>query len=203
MPRLSRQESQQVTRQRLIDAAEREIVRVGISDASIRQICDAAGYTLGAFYSNFKSKDELLLEVLTRQTQQAFGVLREVVATTASGAEAEVLRKTAAWLRQLQKNKILSSLSLEFDVYASHNPAFKKEYDRNRKQWHAELAQALDALFTGQGLVPKVPLRAMAIGLSALWNGFAIERSVAGGETADKVIPVFLAALLESAKKKK
>ena len=64
MQRLTRQESRQQTRHALINAAEQELLRVGIYEASIRRICVTAGYTLGAFYSNFGNKDELLMEVL-------------------------------------------------------------------------------------------------------------------------------------------
>ena len=72
MTRLSRQESQQLTRQRLIEAAEKEIIRLGIYEASIRQICETAGYSLGAFYSNFNNKDELLLEVVELHSKHEF-----------------------------------------------------------------------------------------------------------------------------------
>lgn len=203
MPRLTRQESQQLTRQKLIEAAEREILRVGIYEASIRQICDVADHTLGAFYSNFKDKDELLLEVVEIQTRREFEILNNLVATTAELEEEKVLENVAEWLRELQKNKILSSLSLEFEVYANHNPSFKKQYSENKKRWHGELAKALNALFKGQGLAPKIPVMQMALGLSALWNGFVIESTVPGTDPADKIIPVFLEALLESSKKKR
>lgn len=203
MPRLTRQESQQITRQKLIEATEKEILRLGIYEASIRSICDTAGFTLGAFYSNFRDKDELLLEVVRLQTQAVLGGLSELVATTAKLAEETVLRKVAEWLHELQENKVISSLSLEFEVYANHNAAFKKRYNETKKKWHTELAKALDTLFEGQHLAPKIPVRQMAVGLSALWNGFAIEGSVPGTDPADKIIPVFLSALLETSKKKR
>jgi AcrR family transcriptional regulator len=201
MARLSRQESQQVTRLRLIETAEKEIIRVGIYEASIRHICDVAGYTLGAFYSNFKSKDELLLEVLELQTEREFEILRNVVTLAASLDEKEILKKIAGWLRQLQKNKILSgTLSLEFEVYANHNSSFKVQYNKNKNQWDAELAKALEALFTGQHLTPKISFMQMAVGLSSLWDGFAMKGTVPGIDSVDKIILLFLESLLKSSK---
>lgn len=47
------------TRRRLIEAAPRVFVERGIGGASVAQICSAAGFTRGAFYSNFESKEEL------------------------------------------------------------------------------------------------------------------------------------------------
>ena len=61
MPRLTRQESRQNTRQAIIRATEQELLAGGIYGASIRRICSSAGFTLGAFYSNFRDKDELLI----------------------------------------------------------------------------------------------------------------------------------------------
>jgi AcrR family transcriptional regulator len=200
MLRLSRQESQHQTRQRLIDAAEKEIIRIGIYEASIRRICEAAGYTLGAFYSNFADKDELLLEVLRAQTKREFSSLEEMVARTATSNEKTFLKKTAEWLRNLQKNKILTDLSLEFEVYAKHNSDFKKRYGKHKMEWTVHLAKTLETVFAGQRLTPQIPLMQMAAGLYALWAGFAIEGNVPGLEPADKVITVFIEALLESSK---
>ena len=201
MPRLTRQESQQLTRQKLIDAAEKEILKAGIYEASIRRICDAAGYTLGAFYSNFRDKDELLLEVVNLQTWREFEGLSHLAEKTAGLDEGKVMKEVAQWLRGFQKNRFLSGLLLEFEVYASHNPSFRKPYNENKKEWHEELARMLDLLFRGKGLVPKIPVKQMALGLSALWVGLIIEGSVPGADPADKIIPVFLEAFLDSSRK--
>ena len=62
MARLSREESQARTRNLLIEAARDEIVKKGFAQASVRDIADAAGFSLGAFYSNFPEKEAILLE---------------------------------------------------------------------------------------------------------------------------------------------
>jgi AcrR family transcriptional regulator len=64
--RLTRQDSREETRQHLLDAAQRLIAKKGLSTASVEDIAEAAGYTRGAFYSNFGSKDDLFLELLRR-----------------------------------------------------------------------------------------------------------------------------------------
>lgn len=63
-PRLTRAERQAQTRQELLDAAARVFVRRGFQGSSVEEISAEAGYTRGAFYSNFKSKDEVLVELL-------------------------------------------------------------------------------------------------------------------------------------------
>ena len=53
--------SRENTRARLLDAAAQVFAEVGLDGASVEAVCDRAGFTRGAFYSNFESKDELFL----------------------------------------------------------------------------------------------------------------------------------------------
>ena len=58
--------SRENTRLRLIDAAADVFTDVGLEGASVEAICEHAGFTRGAFYSNFASKDELFLAMIAR-----------------------------------------------------------------------------------------------------------------------------------------
>ena len=62
--RLTRREKQAETRSRLMDAAGRVFLRRGLQGSSVEEITAEAGFTRGAFYSNFESKDELFVELL-------------------------------------------------------------------------------------------------------------------------------------------
>jgi AcrR family transcriptional regulator len=64
--RLTREESRDLTRQRLLDAAAVIIAKKGLAAASVENIAERAGYTRGAFYSNFDSKIDLFIELLKR-----------------------------------------------------------------------------------------------------------------------------------------
>ena len=61
--RLTREQSRDQTRQRLLDAAQSIFITKGFVAASVEDIAEQAGYTRGAFYSNFGSKSELLLQL--------------------------------------------------------------------------------------------------------------------------------------------
>lgn len=56
----------EATRQRLLDAAAQVFAEVGLDAASVEAISERAGFTRGAFYSNFETKDELFLELAAR-----------------------------------------------------------------------------------------------------------------------------------------
>ena len=64
------------TRERLLDAARIVLAEEGIQGASVEHICDQAGFTRGAFYSNFSTKDELLLALCERESEEMFDKLR-------------------------------------------------------------------------------------------------------------------------------
>lgn len=59
------------TRARLFAAAAEVFAEVGVGAASVEQIASAAGFTRGAFYSNFATKDELVLAMLEDHVQRS------------------------------------------------------------------------------------------------------------------------------------
>ncbi|MGO4842105.1 TetR/AcrR family transcriptional regulator, partial [Rhizobiaceae sp. 2RAB30] len=63
--RLTRVESMALTRQKLLDTALDTFLRVGFGAATIDGISEAAGFSRGAFYANFQSKEEIFLEAIS------------------------------------------------------------------------------------------------------------------------------------------
>ncbi|MGJ9421398.1 TetR/AcrR family transcriptional regulator [Aeromicrobium sp. CF3.5] len=57
------------TRAALIEAAHGVFAEHGLSGATIDQVTQAAGFTRGAFYSNFGSKEELMLAAMDRERE--------------------------------------------------------------------------------------------------------------------------------------
>lgn len=70
----------EATRQRLLDAAAQVFAETGLDAASVEAICERAGYTRGAFYSNFDSKEELFLALCLRMAHAQVAAVRERVA---------------------------------------------------------------------------------------------------------------------------
>lgn len=62
--------SRENTRARLLGAAYEVFSEVGMDGASVEMICERAGFSRGAFYSNFESKDELFLALITDMADQ-------------------------------------------------------------------------------------------------------------------------------------
>src|SRR5512133_3917578 len=78
--RLTREESQAQTRERLLDAALKLFIKVGIDAASLEEVAETAGYSRGAFYSNFASKDELICELVLREMQRGHEQINAIFA---------------------------------------------------------------------------------------------------------------------------
>ena len=71
MSRVRTRPTRDDTREKLFEAAARVFEEQGIGGASIEAIAAAAGFTRGAFYSNFKSKDELIIAMLEDHVEQS------------------------------------------------------------------------------------------------------------------------------------
>ena len=67
--RLTRDESRARTRAKLLESARHVVAREGYERASIDLIAENAGYSKGAFYSNFATKEEIFLELLEQHSE--------------------------------------------------------------------------------------------------------------------------------------
>src|SRR5258705_13656808 len=90
--RLTRAQQQAVTRERLLAAAERVIDRNGFGGASIDQISAEAGYSKGAIYSNFESKEAVFLELLRLYMERDMAALEQIVALEPNQLSAALTR---------------------------------------------------------------------------------------------------------------
>ena len=73
------------TQQRLLDAAFRVLASDGFAGASIWTIVAEAGFTRGAFYSNFESKEELFAAVVDREMRRRLELVKVAVAQLGEG----------------------------------------------------------------------------------------------------------------------
>src|SRR6201985_2453573 len=71
MSRVRTRPTRDDTCDKLFEAAVQVFEEQGIGGASIETIAAAAGFTRGAFYSNFKSKDELIIAMLEDHVERS------------------------------------------------------------------------------------------------------------------------------------
>ncbi len=197
--RLTREESHLRTRARLLLAARQEIAHHGIAAASVRNISEAAGFSQGAFYSNFQSKEAMLLALMEDHMRQEAAAFLEIVEATAPGDLEQTLVEIAGWLKTLKADRNWSMLALELQMHANRDPDFAAKFDECKSSYQAAFAKGFALLFYRHSLMPRLDPLQMAIGFNALWSGFAIQGTVASAKPADEVISIFLKALIDSA----
>ena len=123
----------QATRARLLEAATLEIAERGYHATSIEHITERAGFTRGAFYSNFDSKEQLFAEALDAGRRELIGELDAQLAATGlpidvdaphgldpAGIEVAVQHI----LRGLPKDPTWYVLNVEADLLAARDPEF-------------------------------------------------------------------------------
>ena len=110
MPRrLTREEQKERTRNRLVAAAARVIARRGLGDTSVDEISEHAGFSSGAFYSNFSSKDEVFAQALEYHVAEFADFLEK---ESAVGSAEKRLAVDAKWLSHIDEWRILFWLEI-------------------------------------------------------------------------------------------
>jgi AcrR family transcriptional regulator len=140
---LTRQESQARTRSRLVESAERVFLKKGFLAASIGQIARAAGYTTGAVYSNFASKEDLGLAVIERRMLGSIDTLQRDLASCrpSIGGRLAVLD---AWGRDALGDEDWVVLVTEFVLAVRHKPEVRKRYSNSLRTARTLIADILD-----------------------------------------------------------
>jgi AcrR family transcriptional regulator len=173
---LSRREQHARTRSELLEAAGRVFAERGL-DASIDEIAAEAGYTKGAFYASFGSKEELFLEVVDIRFETEATRLGELLAGD-EDPEGQARAAAIDFVRFVSSDPSWPRLFFEFTVRAVREPAFRRHlaerYDvlRERlthvyRRWTAEL-----------GVDSPIPLEQVATMTYCMANGVLAERLI-------------------------
>jgi AcrR family transcriptional regulator len=193
-PRLSRMEKQAETRRRLLDAAERVFLRRGLQGSSVEEIAAEAGFTRGAFYSNFKSKDELFVELLQDRVYRQYAQMAEE-AQARPGTPRERLRWGIERVRDVQKDEAggwLFRLWLECLTQAARDEEFRKLAATFWSGNRAVLAENVKTTFGEVGRKPPLPAKQLATAMIALDVGLAVQHMVDPDEASlDLYVPLF------------
>jgi AcrR family transcriptional regulator len=168
MARLTRAQRRQQTRARLLDAAGQVFARRGFHAATIDEVAEAAGYTKGAVYSNFASKDDLVLALLDKHLAAQLQQIEALYAIESS----EELR-TALGGRTEQEfaaARDFGVLLVEFSLYAMRNPAAQAELAKRYRQLRGRLAELIAKRYARHQIPPPMPpehLAALALATDA------------------------------------
>jgi AcrR family transcriptional regulator len=173
--RESRQERRERTRAELLAAARRAFLREGFHAASLDAIAEEAGYTKGAFYSNFASKDDVLVAVLEEHFRDRAEAYESLVssAETIEDAYGAVAR---FWHDANEREPEWSRLVIEFMAHASRNEKLRQAVREVRERGLDRIARIVERLAEGHGVEYTIPISELVRGSGALNRGLAVEQ---------------------------
>ncbi|MCF3132694.1 TetR/AcrR family transcriptional regulator [Streptomyces olivochromogenes] len=174
MARLSRAESQERTRERLVATARDLFLRNGYGATSLSEVAEAAGFSKGAVYSNFRSKGHLCLAVLDDIRTEQLNLLTDSVMRDARIEDR--LATFTAWGEAHIGDEAWTTLEVEFLTQARHDDELRREITARVVAIRQALAQLLDALAQELGASLAMPAEQAAMTLLSLGIGLGIQR---------------------------
>ncbi len=192
MARLTREESRERTREYLLEAARVAVARNGYDGTSVAEIAEAAGFSKGAFFSNYESKEALLLELLRRHKEQDIATLGRIIGEIEQGKDA-----TAAldrYLEGLGGDADWARLDIELQLHAARNAAFATDYDALQSRTRSGLAHLIAALFGKEGKRPPTSPDDLADLCVALVQGLVLQRARDPGAAVKLVFESLIAS---------
>jgi AcrR family transcriptional regulator len=121
----TRRQKQAETRSSLLRSAAKLFCRHGLEGASVEEVAHDAGYTKGAFYSNFKSKEELFLVMLDEKFGSELDRIDQLLAGTGE-PDHEARTAAADFVRYIHSDPEWPRLYFEFVAYAARNEEFRQ-----------------------------------------------------------------------------
>jgi len=184
------------TRRELVGAAADVFARRGYQVATLDEIAQAAGYTKGAVYTHFDTKEELFLAVMrTRQQTMVegfFGAGRE-----APREDAHVDAMADAFAR-LAPSDAEWALWSEFRLYALRHPHVREQLEAYTRALLAAVVENTRARWRTLGVKPPLAVDKLARLYMALFEGLVSQRSVDPAAVPDRLFGELVTFLDES-----
>jgi AcrR family transcriptional regulator len=192
--------SRPATRERLLDAASEVFGERGFAAATVEEVCERAGFTRGAFYSNFATKEELLLALLDREEAQVLERLSAAVDTATR--DSSLVSVVTGRLFDLQPfGSGNYGLRAELSLLAVRNPELAAPYLAARRAFRARFQPFLERALASAGLRLTVSADDALVTIEALFDVSARDALIAGADPnagdnlARRMLPALLAGM--------
>ena len=181
MPRVSQAHEQQV-RDRIVRAAISVFAERGFHRATMQDIVRVSGLSVGAIYTYFRSKSDLILAGCDLITDQELGELRDRLASV-SGYRERIATAVGFWFDNIaveQTERGSGFLILQAWAEADTDPAIREMLLRRRRETVTAVALVLQEGVMRGELPPWLDVPAVGHALAALLDGVLIEASEDG-----------------------
>lgn len=157
--RLTRKESHAQTRDQLLASAWRVFARHGFGGASVEMIAAEAGYSKGAIYSNFETKESILFELLERYAEEQIADFRAIMQL-----QPEATRDAYNnWLDTMNADMDWDVVTMELQLHARRNPEFAERFYALEERLTNFYADVIAELFARAGREPPIDTRSLSL----------------------------------------
>jgi AcrR family transcriptional regulator len=171
--RLTRIESKERTRTLLLEATRTCVSERGYEGTSIADIAERAGFSKGAFFSNFETKEDAFLEVLRQEKARDITALQMILQTPDPVVLSQVLD---AYIDSLEQNRDCAILDIEMQLHAARHPAFQARYEALSAELRSALGHFVGKFFERHGKYVPMTEPELADLFLSLFQGLMVRR---------------------------
>jgi AcrR family transcriptional regulator len=162
MPRLSRLQSQEKTREKLIASARSAFAARGFGATTVEHIAESAGFSKGAFYSNFVSKEALAHELTYQAVNDRLVAWVKFVSGSVSNGPEAVVAALRAGADAVESDLDRDRLHLELVLRGSRDPAVGKALRDQFLENRSRITDMFGAVFAVLGRQPPIAAEQLA-----------------------------------------
>jgi AcrR family transcriptional regulator len=178
------------TRAAILAAAFELCSERGLDGPSIDEIAGRAGFTKGAFYASFDSKQDLFMTMIDERFAAAVADLDEILSGDDPAAEAAAA--AVQFVRRVNSAPGGPSLFFQFVAYAARDEDFRRRFADRYSSLHERIAAIYDRWARDFPKRPPVSIDEIVTMTSAMSNGFVLEQQI-GGELDEQLHGTMLA----------
>jgi AcrR family transcriptional regulator len=186
----TRRERQAQTREALLQAAAKLFCREGLEGSSIDRVAQEAGYTKGAFYANFGSKEELFMVMLDERFEAQIDRLDGMLSGDRRPGD-EAHDAAEDFLRFVHADPEWPRLYFEFAAYAARNDDFREQLATRQRALRERIVEIYRRWSAGFPADPPLPLADIAAMTSAMADGFMLKQLI-DTSLGDELYPAML-----------
>lgn len=184
------------TRSLLLDAAEEVFAEKGFTPASLDDIARAAGYTKGAIYKHFATKEELFLAVSDRYWRRYFDNFAEVLSAATEVGSRELDDIAERWRQlSLDRGAEHAALGHEFTLYLLRNPDARERVAAKRSEVVEALAKFIVEGIDRLGGALLIPPLTFAQVLVATSDSVVLGSQLDGIDLYRPIVEMYLSAI--------
>lgn len=182
-------------RARVLDAAATVFAEQGFAVASIDEIATAAGFTKGAVYSNFSSKDELFFALMDREIAARFELAERLFRQLSTARE--LTHDVGRHLTEaMGVHRDWQLLFIEYWQRAMRDPGTRERFVAHRRELRRLVTEMIQEMLDTGRFPTTATASSLTFILLGLTNGMAIEELLDPGAVPPNLMGEMISAYL-------